>query len=134
MINSAAITTADPLFDFLPRESRGWVFHQVGLSAGQLFLLPVMHWDRFWSGRKVIPQVFHELQFLRWTQVKDRGIGWMHLKSSYTDSSKQWITLALNRTGEWTRRGRSLVSAAVLGSAHTLGWALPTDASPPAMF
>jgi hypothetical protein len=43
-------------------------------------------------------------------------------------------TLALSRTGEWTRSGRSLVSAAVLGSAHTLGWALPTDAPPPSMF
>jgi hypothetical protein len=55
MISSAARTTADPLFDFFPRESRGGVLHHVGFSPGQLFFLPVMNWYRFGSGGKIIP-------------------------------------------------------------------------------
>src|SRR5436309_1150231 len=83
MINSAAIATSDSLFDFVPRESGGRVFHQVGLSLGQLFLLPVMNRYRFGSGRKIIPQVFHKLEFFRGAQIKDRSTGSVHLESSY---------------------------------------------------
>ena len=82
MIDSASITASDPLFDFFPLESGSRALHEVGLSPGQLFLLPVMNWYRFWSGRKIIPQVFHELEFFRRAQIKDRRIGWVHLQSS----------------------------------------------------
>ena len=71
MINLAAMATADPAFDFFPRESGGGVLHQVGLSPFQFLFLPVM--DRYGLGgrRQIIPQVLYELEFLRRTQIKD---------------------------------------------------------------
>src|SRR3990172_815234 len=80
MINSAAITASDPLFDFFPRKPGGRFFYQVGFSPGQLFLLPVMDWYRLGSRRKVIPQIFYELEFFRRTQVKDRRNRWVHTR------------------------------------------------------
>jgi hypothetical protein len=71
MINSAAITTSDPSFDFFPRESGDGVLDKVGLSPGQLRFLPIMNWYRFGSSSKVIPQIFHELDLFRWAQIKN---------------------------------------------------------------
>jgi hypothetical protein len=71
MVNSVAIVALDPFLDFFARESAGWVIHQVGLSPGQLFFLPVMNWNGFGSGRKVIPQVLYKLELIQRTDVKD---------------------------------------------------------------
>jgi hypothetical protein len=71
MINSVAIAALDPFLDFFPRDSAGRVIHQVGRSPGQLFFLPVMNWNGFGSGRKVIPQVLYKPELIQRTDVKD---------------------------------------------------------------
>src|SRR5438067_3130881 len=58
------------------------MLHEVRFSAGQLFLVPVMDRDGLGSRCKVIPQVFYELELLRWAQIKDGDRGWVHLSHS----------------------------------------------------
>jgi hypothetical protein len=71
MINSVAIAALAPFLDFFARKSAGRVIHQVGLSPSQLFFLPVMDWNGFGSGRKVIPQVLYKPKLIQRTDVKD---------------------------------------------------------------
>jgi hypothetical protein len=73
MTSLAAMATANSTFDFLPREPRGRVLHQVGLSPVQFLFLPIMDRHSFRGRRKVVPQVLHELEFLCRTQIKDGG-------------------------------------------------------------
>jgi len=74
----AAMATADPAFDFLPRESGGRVLHQVGFSPVQFLFLPVMDRYGFGGRRKIIPQILYEPKLLRRTQVKDGGRSTVH--------------------------------------------------------
>jgi hypothetical protein len=85
-ISSATIRTSNPSLGLFPRESRRRIFHQIGFSSGQLFFLPVMHRNRVRSGRKIIPQIFHKLQFFRRRQVEYRGIVLVQLKPSRNDA------------------------------------------------
>src|SRR5689334_1962352 len=48
--------------------------------------MPVMDRNGLGGRCKVIPQVFYELEFLRWAQIKDRGRCWVHLSHSYYDA------------------------------------------------
>ena len=136
---SVAVTvTTDVLFDFFPRESGGWASHQVGLSAGQLRLLPFMNRNRFGSGRKVIPQVFHELELFRRTQLEDRGMFRMHLKPSPSDS--RWLSAPKGVWGGVMNESKPEREAGVCRRAeHTSAmatvtmrrrWRVPPDVSP----
>src|SRR5436190_379477 len=81
-MSSAAMTTANPTFDLLPRQSSGGVVCQGSLPPGQLLLLPVVNRYRFGGGRQVIPQVFDKLKLFRRAQIKDRRADRIHLHSS----------------------------------------------------
>src|SRR5580693_7169397 len=64
--SSEAIGSADPLFDTLPGEPRSRAARQVRFSTGQFLLLPVMHRNCVRRAGKVVPKIFHQLEFVRW--------------------------------------------------------------------
>src|SRR3990172_9907822 len=54
-----------------------------------------MDQHRLGSGRKVIPQIFHELELLRRAQVKDGWNGWVH--PEYPSQFSQSVNESFNR-------------------------------------
>ena len=55
-----------------PGQSRRPVFYQIRFSACQFLLLPIVDWHSFRHGRKVVPQIFDQLELLGGTEIKDR--------------------------------------------------------------
>src|SRR5262249_19788070 len=69
-MSSAAMVAADPPLDLVPGQPGSRVAHQVGLAPGQLLLLPVVDRNLGRSRCQIVPEILHQLEFLRRAQVE----------------------------------------------------------------
>ncbi len=123
-INLAAITAANPSLDLFPSKPRARILQQIRFPSGELLFLPIVDRHRVGRSRKIIPEVFNELQLLRWAQVENGG----HF-CTHTDRSRRLhlgsLVIIADSAVKGTRAVRAtanlVVDSAVTGIVDWIG-------------
>ena len=65
------MAVTNPLFDGLPRNARSRICFEPFLPRCQFVFLPLVNGNRFGGGCQIVPEIFDQLKFLCWRQIKN---------------------------------------------------------------